>query len=377
MLHPVAKPAPAIDAIERRLAQLCERRHAILLGHGTTAIYLALSVIKRSAGPGEVILSPLVCSTVPQAIVYAGMTPVFADVCLPDCTIDPDSVAKLLNDKTRAILPVHLFGNGADMNRLTVLSASTRVPVIENAAQSIGGRSQGFAHGARGDIAILSFGDGKVLSAGGGGALLTDDSETAAWVREGASGMPPFTDDESYRLRTLSHRNLNHACIDMLRVEPNASVAASFINFVPFYRDLYFHSFPRDATLLQRIDRGLDDLNADLERRCRRAARYDDIFKPYASEISPVSQADASGVVWRYTVLLNEPAVLLALTDALRRAGIHASNHYWSMAQLMLNRRDLPRADHASPRLLNLWVDAVADDRYIDRTRDVIASVLQ
>jgi len=364
------------SALEARIANFCHRKFCFLVGHANTGISLALKVIERLRGYGDVILPTVVCPSVAQTVRYAGFTPVFADVTIPNCTIDPDSMASLVGSKTRAIVPVHIFGHAVQMNPILEAAEQCGSFVIEDAAQSIGGITGGWNHGSYGSFSVLSFGTTKILSAGAGGALLTDDAEFAGMIREWIRDLPPLLIDTRYRLRALSHRNLCHGLVDLLRLDQNYSVGPSFQAVMPLYREQYFHAFPDDPVILRKLDEELASLRDNVSSRVARARRYRDLLSRLGDSVQLSNAWEDSGVIWRYTLLVREPAKLLEVTAQLRNNLIHASNHYWSVADLMYDQKSLRNSAYVSPRLLNLWVDEAADDEYIERTFQVIHKAL-
>jgi dTDP-4-amino-4,6-dideoxygalactose transaminase len=352
------------------------REHCTLTGRGTTAIHLALKTVERRAGPGEVVLPTVACPSLAQMVLYAGFEPVFADVRADDFTLDADSFREKITQRTRAVLPVHLFGYAAPMADICAVARERGVFIIEDAAQSLGGSCDGRKMGAHGDFSILSFGGEKILDAGAGGAVLTDDSELAAAIEEEARGLPSFNRSPDYALRSLSHRNLYHALVDLLRIDAAARVDDIFLPAVRFYEGLYLQAFPEDEGLAKRIVRGFETLDDDNARRIERAARYESLLASAGGDLLLPSSWKGSGVAWRYSFLFKDAAKTRSVTSALRRNGIHASNHYWSAADLFYGEKSAPATGYVCPRLVNLWVDAVATDDYVARSCDIILRAL-
>ena len=139
-----------IRSLESRLATFAGREEAILVGHANTGLYLALKYLAQKRGAGDVIVSPIVCPSVIQTIINAGFVPVFVDVKLPLCIIDPAAVSDAIGANTRAILAIHIFGHSADMTTLSVIARRHDIWLIEDAAQSIGGVTGGRRHGGWG-----------------------------------------------------------------------------------------------------------------------------------------------------------------------------------------------------------------------------------
>ena len=170
-------------AFERAFADAHRVRHCVGVNTGTSALHLAL--LAAGVGPGDEVLTvPMTFVATSWAISYCGAKPVFADVDPLTGTMDPDQAADRITPRTRAILPVHLYGQPADMAPLLDLARRRGVPLIEDAAQAHLATYRGQPVGGLGLAAGFSFYPGKNLGAlGEGGAVVTDDDALAARMR--------------------------------------------------------------------------------------------------------------------------------------------------------------------------------------------------
>ncbi|MCW8943589.1 MAG: DegT/DnrJ/EryC1/StrS family aminotransferase, partial [Sedimenticola sp.] len=189
---------PNVRAFEQEAAEYVGTQYAVAVANGTDALVLSLRAM--DIGPGdEVVTSPFTFFATAEAISIVGATPVFADIDEASFNIDPVSVAALINDKTKAILPVHIFGNPADMSALRSLAETHGLRIIEDAAQAFGAKQGDAVVGSMGDAGCFSFYPTKVLGCYGDGGLITTNDE-ALWDRlhklrnHGATA--PFTHDE-------------------------------------------------------------------------------------------------------------------------------------------------------------------------------------
>ena len=174
----------AVAAFESEFARYCGVRHCVCVNSGTSALHLAM--IAASVKPGEeVITVPFTFIATAWAISYVGATPVFVDVEPGTCTIDVDKIARAIGPKTRAILPVHLYGQMANLEPLGEICTKHGLLLIEDAAQAQGAEYSGRRAGAFGEIGCFSFYPTKNLGAcGEAGALTTDDDEIATRLRQ-------------------------------------------------------------------------------------------------------------------------------------------------------------------------------------------------
>jgi dTDP-4-amino-4,6-dideoxygalactose transaminase len=166
---------PAIEQFEKAFAKLCGTRFAIGLNSGTDAIFLGLKALGIGDGD-EVITAPNSFIATAGAIVAAGAKPVFVDV-KDDYTIDPNCIEKVITSNTKAIIPVHLTGNMADMPKIVQIASDYNLSVIEDAAQSVMADINGRRSGAYGDIGCFSLHPLKNLNVCGDGGMSTTDSE--------------------------------------------------------------------------------------------------------------------------------------------------------------------------------------------------------
>jgi dTDP-4-amino-4,6-dideoxygalactose transaminase len=174
---------PKLSAFETAFASFCGARHAIGVKNGTDALHVAIRAC--GIGPGDEVITvgnTFVATAV--AVELAGATPVLVD---PDPSIgnlDPSKVEAAITPRTRALLPVHLYGHPADMDPLVDIAQRHHLRVIEDACQAHGAEYRGRRAGTLGDIACFSFYPGKNLGAyGEGGAVVTDDDELAERMR--------------------------------------------------------------------------------------------------------------------------------------------------------------------------------------------------
>jgi len=174
---------PRVEAFEEAFARAAGTRHCVAVASGTDALWLAL--LAAGVGPGdEVVTVSHTCVPTAAAILQCGATPVLADVDPVTMTIDPASAARAITRRTKALLPVHLYGLCADLSALKDLARAKGIAVIEDCAQAAGAFFNGTPAGSHGLAGTFSFYPTKNLGAlGDGGAITTDDSSFAQRVR--------------------------------------------------------------------------------------------------------------------------------------------------------------------------------------------------
>ncbi len=190
---------PAVERFEESFSRYCGAAHAVACNSGTSAIHMALRAADVGPGDEVITVANTFVGTV-WGILYCGATPVFVDVDADTLTMNVEQVAEHITPRTRAIIPVHLYGQPVDMDPLMELAQRHGLWVIEDAAQAHGARYRGRRAGALGHMACFSFYPGKNLGAWGeGGAVLTSDPALYSRLR----GLRDHAQSRRYRHEEL------------------------------------------------------------------------------------------------------------------------------------------------------------------------------
>ena len=255
-----------ITRFENIFAQYCGVRHGVATSNGTTALHLALVVL--GIGPGdEVIVPSLTFVATANAVYYTGATPIFADVEKYTWTLDPDDVQRKITKRTKAIIPVHLYGHPASMDEINKLAKEQGLWVIEDAAEAHGATYRGKRVGSLSDISVFSFYGNKIITTGEGGMLLTDNSD---WAERAAN----------LRDHGMSHeKRYWHPVIGFNYRLTNLQAALG-------------------VAQMEKID---DFINA----KRRNAALYNDLLRNVAGVTLPPQMPWATNVYWMYSILIN------------------------------------------------------------------------
>lgn len=184
----IAPLGPDVDAFERELAERVGVAHGVALSSGTAALHLGLLTL--GVGPGDVVVtSTMTFAATTNAIMYTGAEPYFVDAELATGNMDPLLLRQALTtlrdagEKVAAIVPVDLLGKAVDYTQIIAIADEFGVPVLADAAESLGATHKGKAAGSFGRASIVSFNGNKIMTTSGGGMLLTDDAEFAQHVR--------------------------------------------------------------------------------------------------------------------------------------------------------------------------------------------------
>jgi len=171
-----------ITRFETSFAAFCSTQHGVTVSNGTVALQLAL--LAADVGPGDVVIvPPLTFVATASAVRHVGAIPVFVD-CEPDIgTLDPRKLEAAVSPRTRAIIPVHLYGHPADMDPIMECARKHDLIVIEDAAEAHGARYKGRPVGGLGHMATFSFYGNKIITTGEGGIIVTNDGRYASRIR--------------------------------------------------------------------------------------------------------------------------------------------------------------------------------------------------
>ncbi len=329
---------PEVEAFEAEFAAYLGVRFAVGVASGTEALWLALRALELQPGD-EVIVPSLTASATVTAIVESDAVPVFAEVRDSDLTIDPAQLESRLTDRTRAIMPVHLYGNPADMTAITQFAKQHDLRVIEDCAQAHGARHAGQPVGTFGEVAAWSFYPTKNLGAfGDGGMVTTNDPEIAARLR---------------RLREYGWRERYHSSEHGWNSRLDEVQAA-----------------------LLRVR--LRHLDADNARRREIAARYRAALPPALR--SPACAGSDLGAEHLF-VMRSSHLRRDELSQKLKQAGVGTAVHYPIPCHLQQayvrfggGPNSLPLTEHAANEVLSLPMYPELSDQEV---MQVIAAVLQ
>ena len=195
---------PDVVQFEKDFAQFCGAKHSLGFNSGTSALHVAMRLLNVGTGD-EVITTPFTFIATSWAISYVGAKPVYVDIDDETFNIDPALIERAITSKTKAVLPVHLYGQPFDVDRVLDVCRKHKLPLVEDAAQAHGAKYKGKVVGTLGDISCFSFYPTKNLGAcGEGGALVTNNDQYAARaksLREHGSTVRYYHDEVGYNYR--------------------------------------------------------------------------------------------------------------------------------------------------------------------------------
>jgi dTDP-4-amino-4,6-dideoxygalactose transaminase len=363
-------------ALESECAEHFHRGHAIALGRGTWALALALRGLEGRVSRKLLALPSFLCQTPLAGIHHAGWQPLFVDVD-PQTGLVPDSEwAKAVELGAAALMPVHLFGNPADLEFATALCRERKVFLIEDACQAVGATIAERPCGAFGDASLLSFGHTKTIDVGSGGMLLTDDAALATAVRELAARQR-YAAPAQHDARALEAARKFYERKDRLLANPG-SEAAMLSGVIDDWLGLVPAPWAADAP---GIARQLAVLRASAAERRRKFGLYAELLRD--TGIVPLRMG-AGAAPWRFCFRMPglERGRQERIAAAMRARGLHISNWYvpthWMASQTSRRTGALEGTLRLHAEIFQLWLDPATDDAQIRANaaafRDVIAA---
>jgi len=195
---------PDVARFEQEFARFCGAKHCVGYNSGTSALHIAMMLL--GVGPGdEVITTPMTFVATSWAISYVGAKPVYVDIDDASFNLDPKQIEKAITKKTKAVMPVHLYGHPFDVDPILAVCKKHNLPLVEDAAQAHGAKYKGKVVGTFGEISCFSFYPGKNLGAAGeGGALVTNNDtfdKRARSLREHGSTVRYYHDEVGFNYR--------------------------------------------------------------------------------------------------------------------------------------------------------------------------------
>lgn len=281
----------AVADFEQKFADYIGVKHAVSVNSGTDALVIALKAIGIKKGD-EVITTPFTFFATAEAIAMIGAVPMFADVDEDTYNIAPDQIEGRITDKTKAILPVHIFGQPAEIERILEIADRHHLAVIEDACQAVGASVSGKKAGSFGNAGCFSFFPTKNLGAFGDGGMITTDNDDTAVVCRALKehGMAQNGARARYILHGTEDDLAGTVSID------------SLYNPYKYYNYLIGYNSRMDAVQARILDVKMDELDAFNARRSEIASYYNQEFRDCSGVIIPQIKAGVSSVWHQYAL---------------------------------------------------------------------------
>jgi perosamine synthetase len=265
----VSSAGSYVDLFEERFREYVGSKTAVVTVNGTSALHLALECLGIKEGD-EVIVPSLTFISPVNAIRYVGAVPVFADVCRDTYVIDTDRIEELVTPKTKAILPVHIYGHPADMDSLMSIANKHNLYVVEDATESLGSVYKGKYAGTIGHIGCFSFNGNKLMTTGAGGMLVCNDEALGKHAK--------YLSNQTKTI--MSNGAIQHEEIGFNYRMPNILAALGVAQ--------------------------LENITEFIDKKKRNAQLYSNLLKDVKGIKLPIEKEWASNVFWLYSILVED-----------------------------------------------------------------------
>lgn len=354
-----------VTEFEKEFAEYIGVKHAISVGNGTDALVIALKSLGIGAGD-EVITTPFTFFATAETISAVGATPVFVDVEKDTFNIDPTKIEDKITNKTKAILPVHIFGQSVKMDEINAIAKKHNLKVIEDACQAVGSKYKGKNIGTLGDVACFSFFPTKNLGcAGDGGIIVTSDDSIATIARALRTHGSGETGQKAYNLLN----NINE------EVQTVKNSDDTVYNPLKYYNYLIGFNTRLDAIQAAILRVKLPHLDKWNAKRREIAKIYDENLKD-TELVTPVIKEDNESVYHMY-ILQSENRE--AILEKLKEKGVATGVYYPVPLHLQkvyknlgYKEGDMPVAEYLSHRTFAIPVYPELNDEQVNYIIDSI-----
>ena len=322
--HWISSSGKYIPAFEESFSHYCGRKYGIATTNGTTALHLGLAALKVRPGD-EVIMPTFTIASTAFAVIYCGGKPIFVDSTKDTWNIDVNKIEEKITKRTKAIMPVHIYGNPCDMDVIMKLAKKYHLYVIEDAAEAHGAEYKGRKVGGIGDVGCFSFYGNKIITCGEGGMIVTNNKTITARCRL------------LKNLSFLENKRFWHKEIGFNYRMTNIQAALGLAQF--------------------------EQIEKLIEKRRKNAGIYNSLLSRVRGLTLPIEKAHTRNVYWMYGLLVRKEFGMnrKRLIKKLYEKGIETRTFFWPMHEQpilkklgLLSRERYPIAEDISQRGLYL-----------------------
>jgi dTDP-4-amino-4,6-dideoxygalactose transaminase len=352
------------ENIKQFITEKSGKKYSFITGNGTSAIYLALKAIGLEKG-SKIAVPNIACPDPVYALIWAGYKPVFIDVNIDDYNMNIDKLdIELKNDNNiKAIIVIHLFGNACDIINIKKLAEKYNCFLIEDCAQALGNEIEEGKLGSFGDVSIFSFGNGKIIEVGHGGAINTNDKELLKKVKSEYKKLPKYNESEINRLSKL-HRKIYYKLYYLGIKYPKLNILN--LIFVYFFKNYYLYKL--DDTKTKKILKKIDTFESNRKERIKIVDYY--LNKLDGLVIFPKLN-NKENILSRLTVIIDDSE---SISKKIRDNGIPSNIMYPMLVDrfvLFFDKLNYGNSYKLKGSFLNLWTNNVNKNQ-IDKTINIL-----
>ena len=350
--------------INKQIQNYSTKDYSFITGNGTSAIYLSLKASTLPKG-SKIAVPNISCPDPVYALIWAGYKPVFVDVNIDDYNIDVDQLELVLqNDKNiKAIIAIHLFGNACDIVTIQELAKRYDCFLLEDCAQAFGYEIKEGKLGSFGDVSIFSFGNGKILEVGHGGAMATNNKELFEKISSEYEKLPKY-DEKKINNLSKKHRNIYYKLYYLGLQYPKLNILNLF--YIYFFKDYYLYQI--DKIFLEGIKIKLENFTTDKNKRIKIINDYIDSLKNIV-KIPKLNNKE--NILSRLTVVIENAE---DVSKIIRDNDIPSNTMYPMLVdrfKVFFDKKDFTNSYKLKGKLLNLWTNDI-DTRQLEMTINII-----
>ena len=362
-----------MQSLERLLGEMHGKRFCCLVGNATAGIVMAIEAAGIQGG--KIAIPNNVCINVPMAVFFSGNEPVYLDINESDMGLDPNELRKNIHNVS-AVIAVHSYGSVCQIEQIRAVCKTNGIFLIEDFCVAQGAEINGDSVGRFGDVSVVSFGAGKIIDVGHGGAVLTDDKEIINYINKRLTGLDEYSVTDKKR-ETLSRYHTE------LYNEYYASgineVFPKFKAIALSTRNSYFYRFSK--MYAKNIERGVLSLKKNLEDRERKKRKFYGYFsKKEFQHIFQCLDIPQGSVCWRFSLFVDKKIRDFMLKGLLQEK-IKVSSWYPSVDLFFDDRKALGNAaevsDSVGDTIINFWVNDEVDDSYFCKIKTEVESIIK
>lgn len=342
--------------IKEKIKFYSDKENIFITGNGTSAIYLALKASNLPKG-SKIAVPNISCPDPVYALIWAGYKPIFIDVNMDDYNMSTIHLEeKLQSDRTiKGIIAIHLFGNSCDIVNIKKLSKKYNCFLIEDSAQSFGNEIESGKLGSFGDVSIFSFGSGKIIEAGHGGSIQTDDKKLFEKIKEEYLKLPKYNNKKIEKLSKL-HRLIYYKLYYLGIKYPRLNI----LNYIYVYFFKNYYLYRLEERYLKLLSDGLKKFNQNKKDRISLINSYLDELKNLSNIKSPKLN-NRENILSRLTVVVDKSE---KVSKEIRDKNISSNTMYPMLIdrfKLFFDKQEYINSYLLKGKLLNLWSNNISE----------------
>ena len=356
-----------LESTQLKIGNFFSRNHVLLTGNATTALYLILRSLDLPKG-SQIMIPNSSCPHVPVSIYLAKHKPLFVDIDKNTYGLNFGNLNKNFNKKVKAVIAVHAYGQICDIKKISKFCKNKNVPLIEDAALALGLKIKNRYVGSFGNASVLSFGKGKVLDAGGGGAILLNDSRLYKKIKKNNDKL-----NVKKKINEININKFNNSHTKLYNkyfLTNKKSKLKKFFKKNFLKRAQYFlHKF--EAKNIKKINFDKKKLENIKKKRFKNIILLKKKLNKPSLNFFNITKTNFTGIPWRFNVVFFKEGHRNFVLKKILKENIKISSWHPSLDIFFQNRtkknNNYPISDNLSNHILNIWINEEVNKNYIEK----------